>query len=67
MSEGGGRIIEANQTVSVNNPGAVRAWQRAAHWVGWISPPSVTSYEEWDAANQFENTGQRSCLPEFDH
>jgi trehalose/maltose transport system substrate-binding protein len=58
MSEGGGRIIEANRTVSVNNPSVVRAWQRAAHWVGWISPPSVTSYEEWDAANLFENTGQ---------
>jgi trehalose/maltose transport system substrate-binding protein len=58
MSEGGGRIIEANQTVSVNNPRAIRAWQRAAHWVGWISPPSVTSYEEWDAANEFENTGR---------
>jgi trehalose/maltose transport system substrate-binding protein len=57
MTEGGGRIIEANQTISVNNPRAVRAWQRAAHWVGWISPPSVTSYEEWDAANEFENSG----------
>ncbi|PYX84444.1 MAG: hypothetical protein DMG68_20795 [Acidobacteria bacterium] len=33
-SEGGGRIIEANRTVSVNNENAVRAWQRAAHWIG---------------------------------
>jgi trehalose/maltose transport system substrate-binding protein len=52
-SEGGGRIIEADGTISVNNPHAIRAWQRAAHWVGWISPPSVTSYEEWDAINAF--------------
>jgi len=58
MSEGGGRIIEANQTVSVNNRHAVRAWQRAAHWIGWISPPNVTSYEEWDATNHFENSGE---------
>lgn len=58
MSEGGGRIIEANRTVSVDNPGTIRAWQRAAHWIGRISPPSVTSYEEWDAINRFENSGE---------
>jgi trehalose/maltose transport system substrate-binding protein len=58
MSEGGGRIIEPNRTVSVNNVHAIRAWERAAHWIGWISPPSVTSYEEWDARNQFETTGE---------
>jgi trehalose/maltose transport system substrate-binding protein len=52
-AEGGGRVIEADSTISVNNPYLVRAWQRAAHWVGWISPPSVTSYEEWDALNMF--------------
>lgn len=52
-AEGGGRIIENDGTISVNNPQAIRAWQRAAHWVGWISPPSVTSYEEWDAINMF--------------
>jgi trehalose/maltose transport system substrate-binding protein len=53
FSEGGGRIIEANSTISVNNPDAIRSWQRAAHWIGWISPPSVTSLEEWDAVNAF--------------
>jgi trehalose/maltose transport system substrate-binding protein len=58
MSDGGGGIIEANQTVSVNNEHAVRAWQRAAQWAGWISPPSATSYEEWDAVNRFENSGE---------
>jgi len=52
-AEGGGRIIESDSTISVNNPHTIRAWQRAAHWVGWISPPSVTSYEEWDAMNMF--------------
>lgn len=53
FSEGGGRIIEANGTISVNNPDAIRSWQRAAHWIGWISPPSVTSLQEWDAVNAF--------------
>jgi trehalose/maltose transport system substrate-binding protein len=53
VSEGGGRVIEANGTISVNNPDATRSWQRAAHWIGWISPPSVTSLQEWDAVNAF--------------
>jgi trehalose/maltose transport system substrate-binding protein len=50
-SEGGGRIIEPDKTISVNNAQAIRAWQRAARWVGWISPPSVTAYKEWDGTN----------------
>jgi trehalose/maltose transport system substrate-binding protein len=50
-SEGGGQIIEKDQTISVNNPQAIRAWQRAAHWVGSISPPGVTGYVEADALN----------------
>jgi trehalose/maltose transport system substrate-binding protein len=50
-SEGGGRIIERDKTVSVNNPDAIRAWQRAARWVGSISPPSVVVYKEWDGTN----------------
>jgi trehalose/maltose transport system substrate-binding protein len=50
-AEGGGRIIEENQTISVNNPQAIRAWQRAARWVGSISPPGVIGYREWDSLN----------------
>jgi trehalose/maltose transport system substrate-binding protein len=50
-AEGGGQIIEEDQTISVNNPHAIRAWQRAARWVGSISPPSVVGYQEWDALN----------------
>ena len=50
-SEGGGRIIEENHAISVNNPQAIRAWQRAAHWVGSISPPGVVGYREWDSLN----------------
>jgi trehalose/maltose transport system substrate-binding protein len=50
-SEGGGRIIEKDQTVSVNNEHAIRAWQRAARWVGSISPPGVSGYVEADALN----------------
>src|SRR6202022_4080714 len=36
---------------SGDNPHAIRAWQRAARWVGSISPPSVVEYKEWDTLN----------------
>lgn len=58
MSEGGGSIIEANHTVSVNNPHAIKAWQRGARWIGTISPSSSATYQEWDAINAFENSGE---------
>jgi trehalose/maltose transport system substrate-binding protein len=29
IAEGGGRIVESDRTISVNNPAAIRAWQRA--------------------------------------
>ena len=51
ISEGGGRIIERDKTISVNNPQTVRAWQRATRWVGSISPPGVVAYGKWDAQN----------------
>ncbi len=50
-SQGGGRLIEEDKTISVNNPQAIHAWQRAAHWVGSISPPGVVGYREWDSLN----------------
>ena len=51
VSEGGGRIIEDDTTISVNNPQTVRAWQRAARWVKSISAPGVIAYAKWDAEN----------------
>jgi trehalose/maltose transport system substrate-binding protein len=50
-AEGGGQIIEDDRTISVNNPQAIKAWQRAARWVGTISPPGVVGYREWDSLN----------------
>jgi trehalose/maltose transport system substrate-binding protein len=55
VSEGGGRIIEDDKTISVNNPNTIRVWQRAARWVGSISPPGVVAYEKWDADNVWES------------
>ncbi|HYO83094.1 MAG TPA: extracellular solute-binding protein [Bryobacteraceae bacterium] len=51
MSEGGGRIIEEDGTITVNNPQAVRSWQRGARWAGRISPSGVAAYSKWDAEN----------------
>ena len=55
VSEGGGRIIESDGTIRVNNPAAIRAWQRARRWIGWISPPSTAEYREIDATNVFDS------------
>jgi trehalose/maltose transport system substrate-binding protein len=57
FAEGGGRIVESNRTISVNNPATIRAWQRAKHWIGWISPPSVLAYRETDSMNVFDSGG----------
>src|SRR5262245_35399400 len=51
MSDGGGRIIEDDGTITVNNQQAMKAWQRAAKWVGSISPPGVVAFTKWDAQN----------------
>ncbi len=55
VGEGGGRIVEENHTVSVNNPAAIRAWERGKHWIGWISPPGVLAYREIDTINLFDS------------
>ncbi len=55
--EGGGHIIEPDGKVSVNNSNVIRAWERAARWVGWLSPPSVVSYTATDAENKFWVSG----------
>ncbi|WP_429629626.1 extracellular solute-binding protein [Tunturiibacter psychrotolerans] len=54
VAEGGGRIIEDDETISVNNPAVIRAWQRAAHWVNRISPPGVVAYRETDSLNVWD-------------
>ncbi|MEO8882577.1 MAG: extracellular solute-binding protein, partial [Devosia sp.] len=45
-SYGGGSIVEADGTISVNNPKAVAAIDNAAKWVNTISPPGVLAYQE---------------------
>jgi trehalose/maltose transport system substrate-binding protein len=61
-AEGGGHIIESDGKISVNNANVIRAWERAAHWVGGISPPSVVSYTATDAENKFWVSGEAAFL-----
>ena len=52
-SFGGGKIVENDGTVSINNPRAAAALKTAAKWVGTISPKSVIAYTEADTSNVF--------------
>jgi trehalose/maltose transport system substrate-binding protein len=57
VSNGGGNIVEPDGTISINNPQAIAAFDRAKAWIGTISPPGVTTYKEeeargvWQAGN----------------
>lgn len=53
VANGGGTIIEPDGTVSVNNPQAIAAFDRAKAWVKGISPEGVTTYQEPQALNDF--------------
>ena len=48
-SFGGGQIVEADGTISVNNENAAAALDFAASWVGTISPEGVLAYQEEEA------------------
>ncbi|KAB0567722.1 ABC transporter substrate-binding protein [Brucella pituitosa] len=45
-SSGGGQIVEADGTISVNNEQAVAALDRAKGWINSISPQGVLAYQE---------------------
>lgn len=48
-SNDGGHIIEPDGTITVNNPNAVDMIDKAAGWVGTISPPGIIGFAEEDA------------------
>jgi trehalose/maltose transport system substrate-binding protein len=45
-SYGGGQIVEADGTISINNPQAVAALEEAKSWIGTISPEGNLAYQE---------------------
>jgi trehalose/maltose transport system substrate-binding protein len=55
VSQGGGNIIEPDGTVSVNNENAIASFERAAGWVGTISPEGVTTYMEEDSRGVWQS------------
>jgi len=52
-SNGGGRIIEPDGTISIDNEQAAAAFDRARSWIGTISPEGVTTYKEPESQNVF--------------
>ena len=53
-SHNGGRIVEADGEVTVNNPNAVRALDLAASWVGTITPPEALTFHDEDVSGMFQ-------------
>ena len=53
VANGGGTIIDPDGTVTINNEQAIAAFERAAGWVGTITPQAVVNWEEVDTLNNF--------------
>ncbi len=53
-SEDAGTFVEPDGTVSVNNPNALRALERARGWVGSITPASIAVSNDSDNLPLFE-------------
>jgi trehalose/maltose transport system substrate-binding protein len=53
-SYAGGQVISPDGVITINNPNAIEAVNRAASWVGTISPNGVTGFQEEDARNMFQ-------------
>jgi trehalose/maltose transport system substrate-binding protein len=64
VSHDGGRIIEPDGTISVNNPGTLAAFERAAGWIGIISPPEVVDFDEF-VTRSIWNNGQAAFMRQW--
>lgn len=54
-SNNGGSIISPVGEITINNPNAAEAIDRASNWVGSISPKAVLSYGEEDGRTVFQS------------
>jgi len=50
----GGTIISSDKVITVNNENAIAAVDKAAGWVGTISPKGVTAFQEEEARNMWQ-------------
>ncbi|MEZ5847719.1 MAG: ABC transporter substrate-binding protein [Geminicoccaceae bacterium] len=48
-SNGGGQVVEADGTISVNNENAAAALEMVRGWIGTIAPEGVLGYKEEDS------------------
>jgi len=55
FSYGGGAIVEPDRRVSINNPRAIEALNRARAWLGTISPLATIAYAEEECRNVFQD------------
>ena len=55
FSEGGGTIVDESGKVTIVNENAIRAIDRAASWVGDITPPGVLNYTEEESRGVFQS------------
>lgn len=51
---GGGTFVAADGSITLNNPQAIAALDRAASWVGTIAPKGVLNYAEEEARAVFQ-------------
>jgi trehalose/maltose transport system substrate-binding protein len=54
-SQGGGRIVEQDGRISVNNPNAAQALAEARSWIGKITPVGVLNYTEEESRGVFQS------------
>jgi trehalose/maltose transport system substrate-binding protein len=60
-SHGGGQIVEADGSISIDNPRAAEAIAAAASWVNTIAPEGVLGYQEEDARGVWQ-TGNAAFM-----
>ena len=54
-SNGGGQIVEPDGKISINNPKAAAALERAKSWIGTISPKGVLAYQEEESRGVWQS------------
>ncbi|RQR24074.1 ABC transporter substrate-binding protein [Burkholderia sp. Bp9143] len=54
-SYNGGTVIDDKGRVTIDNPGAIKALETSAKWVGTISPKAVLNYGEEEARGVFQS------------